>query len=95
MPASGQLKQRTVGGKTITLHQLDNTFPELEDTPYMYEIRVNGAALGDPVFRRDVAMDEFEATVRAEGGGERGGRREDRGGMGEEMGGGLFGGGLF
>jgi hypothetical protein len=77
MQPSGQLKQRTVAGRTITLHQLKNTFREIEDTPFMYEVRVDGAAVGDPVFRRPVAEDEFDATVRGyepqDGGGGQGG----------------------
>jgi hypothetical protein len=95
MQPSGQIKQRTVAGRTITLHQLKNEFDGIENTPYMYEVRVDGQRVGDPVFRRNVGEAEFDATVRGyeepadDRGGGHGGGFDDYGG------GGLFGGGYF
>lgn len=86
---TGQLKQETVNGRTVTVHRLKNQFPDIEETPYMYEIRVDGDAVGDPVFMRNVAMQEFEATVR-------GYEESESRGMGwGQGGGGLFGEGGF
>lgn len=84
MPGTGQIQQETVDGRTVTVHRLKNQFERIEETPYMYEIRVDGDAVGDPVFTRNEAMQEFDATIR--------GFEQPAGGL---LGGsgGLFGGG--
>ena len=105
MPASGKIKQKTVNGKTITLHQLKNTMKHVRNTQYMYEVRVDGSAIGDPDFSKSAGMSKFEATVSGNQKdtkrGSNGRRQPNSGGLeglegfGGGRGGGGFGGGGF
>ena len=92
---SGQIKQRTVDGTTITLHQLKNDFQELSNNKYMYEVRLNGAPVGDPVFTRAAGEEQFRLVVKGENTepAQQDQRRQRGHGSQFGMGGGLFGGG--
>lgn len=57
-----QLKQRTVHGQTVTLHKRKNPIPEVRDTQYLYEVKIEGTT-DEERFTRDDADAAFDQTI--------------------------------
>lgn len=93
-----KVKQRTIEdatGKTVTftMHKLQNPMKEIRDTPYLYEIRINGST-DEEAFTRQEADELFNATIEQHKQGAQLAAEEQRGRR-RSSGAGLFGGGLF